>query len=68
MRRLVVVAAFAAAPLVLFAQAPKNATADIQLQFGRMLMDDARYREAVDAYRRALAAPEIGRAMWRERE
>jgi len=42
------------APLLLLAQAP--ATADIELQLGDLLMKDARYREAQEPYRRAVAA------------
>jgi tetratricopeptide (TPR) repeat protein len=44
----------AAAPLALDAQAPRPA--DLQLQSAKALMRKARYRDAVDAYRRAVAA------------
>jgi len=40
-------------PLALAAQAPR--AADVQLQFARLLMNEARYRDAIDAYRRAVA-------------
>src|SRR5690348_5367219 len=50
---LLLLAALAAAPLTLLAQAPPNVT--IQLQFARLLMNEARYRDAIDAYRRAVA-------------
>jgi tetratricopeptide (TPR) repeat protein/predicted aspartyl protease len=50
---LLLLAALAAAPLTLLAQAPPNVT--IQLQFARLLMNEARYRDAVEAYRRAVA-------------
>ncbi|HTI37485.1 MAG TPA: retroviral-like aspartic protease family protein [Vicinamibacterales bacterium] len=55
MRAAVVLVAstLAAMPFVLEAQAPR--TADVQLQFAKLLMNEARYRDAVDAYRRALA-------------
>ena len=43
----------AAAPLALDAQAPRPA--DLQLQSAKALMRKARYRDAVDAYRRAVA-------------
>jgi tetratricopeptide (TPR) repeat protein len=51
---LILLAAVAAAPLALDAQAPPSAS--IQLQFARLLMNEARYRDAVDAYRRAVTA------------
>jgi tetratricopeptide (TPR) repeat protein len=45
----------AGGPLPLFAQqaGPVRADADIQLQFGNLLFKDGRYREAIEAYRRA---------------
>ena len=47
-----VASALAAAPLVIAAQAPRDA--DVQLQFAGILMREARYRDAADAYRRAI--------------
>ena len=42
-------------PLILIAQAPRSAAADIQAQLGDLLMNEARFREALDAYRKAAA-------------
>ena len=50
---LLLVSTVAAMPLALAAQAPR--AADVQLQFARLLMNEARYRDAIDAYRRAVA-------------
>jgi predicted aspartyl protease/Flp pilus assembly protein TadD len=50
---LAAVAALVVAPLMLAAQAPPPASADIQLQLGDALAGDARFRDAADAYRRA---------------
>src|SRR5580765_6411888 len=53
----VALAAALVAPLLpLAAQAPQSASADIQLQLGDLLAGEARYRDAADAYQRALAA------------
>ena len=41
---------------LLAAQAPPSAAADIQLQLGDLLAGEARFRDAADAYQRALAA------------
>jgi predicted aspartyl protease/Flp pilus assembly protein TadD len=51
-------ASLAAAPAVMrsAAQAPPSASADIQLQLGDLLAAEARFRDAADAYQRALAA------------
>jgi Flp pilus assembly protein TadD/predicted aspartyl protease len=54
--RLVALAALVLVPLILAAQAPSSATADIQAQLGDLLAAEARFREAVDPYRRAVAA------------
>src|SRR5256885_11314951 len=43
-------------PLILTAQAPRSAPADIELQLGDLLSAEARFRDAVDPYRRAVAA------------
>jgi tetratricopeptide (TPR) repeat protein len=43
-------------PLVLMAQGPRSATAEIELQLGDLLAAEARFRDAVDPYRRAVAA------------
>jgi len=60
MRKPALIVAFAAAviaPLMpLAAQAPPSASADIQIQLGDLLAGEARFRDAADAYRRALAA------------
>ncbi len=42
--------------MALAAQSPPSASADIQLQLGDLLAGDARFREAADAYQRAIAA------------
>jgi tetratricopeptide (TPR) repeat protein/predicted aspartyl protease len=53
----VALAAALVAPLMpLAAQAPLSASGDIQLQLGDLLAGEARYRDAADAYQRALAA------------
>jgi Flp pilus assembly protein TadD/predicted aspartyl protease len=44
------------APLLVLAQVPQSATADIELQLGDLLMNDARFREAQEPYRRAISA------------
>src|SRR4051812_8620508 len=44
-----------AAPLILTAQVARSATADIELQLGDLLSAEARFHDAVDPYRRALA-------------
>jgi predicted aspartyl protease/Flp pilus assembly protein TadD len=59
MRRTCLVAALSAAlvvPLILAAQAPQPATGEIELQLGDLLAGEARFRDAVDPYRRAVAA------------
>src|SRR5437763_117789 len=53
---LLALASLAAAPLILTAQAPLSAAADIQLQLGDLLARDARFHDAAEAYRRARAA------------
>lgn len=47
------VASALAAPFVIAAQAPRDA--DVELQFAQILLREARYRDAVDAYHRALS-------------
>ncbi|PYR91794.1 MAG: hypothetical protein DMF84_15740 [Acidobacteria bacterium] len=42
-------------PLILVAQGPQSATGEIELQLGDLLAGEARFREAVDSYRRAVA-------------
>ena len=62
-RRLAVVLVCAAAvPLVLLAQSPPSATADVQSQLADLLFADGRYREAADVYRRVLSAPDTALA------
>src|SRR4030095_14304677 len=60
MRKPALIVAFAApvlAPLLpLAAQAPSSVPADIQIQLGDLLAAEARFRDAADAYQRALAA------------
>jgi tetratricopeptide (TPR) repeat protein len=53
---LVALLAALVAPLFLAAQAPPSASADIQLQLGDLLAAESRFRDAADAYQRALAA------------
>ena len=59
----IVIAAAAAAPLVVRAQ--QSAVADIQLQLGDLLMHEARFRDAIEPYRRAMAAAADDRALMR---
>jgi tetratricopeptide (TPR) repeat protein len=40
---------------------PARADAEIQLQFGTLLFKDGRYREAIDAFRRAIALTSVER-------
>ena len=49
-------AAAVALPLLLLAQTPHSASADIELQLGDLLMNEARFRDAQESYRRAVAA------------
>ncbi len=59
MRRTWLAAAISAAlvvPLILTAQGPQSGVADIQVQLGDLLANEARYRDAIDPYRRAVAA------------
>jgi predicted aspartyl protease/Flp pilus assembly protein TadD len=59
MRRICLLAAISTVfviPLILTAQAPQSAAGEIQLQLGDLLAAEARFREAVDPYRRAVAA------------
>ncbi|HEY7057360.1 MAG TPA: aspartyl protease family protein, partial [Vicinamibacterales bacterium] len=53
-------------PLVLLAQAPQSASADIELQLGDLLMNEARFRDAQESYRRAIAASHEDAAMERQ--
>ncbi len=53
-RRATLCIALLVLPLLLSAQQP--ASADIQLQLGDLLMAEARFRDAADSYRRAMAA------------
>ena len=43
-----------AASLAIQAEAPQNHAVDIQLQLGRLLFEDGRYAESLEAYRKAL--------------
>ena len=51
---LMIVCAATTLPILRAAQGPQSAAPDIQLQLGDLLMEEARYRDAVDAYRRAM--------------
>ncbi|HEY7285565.1 MAG TPA: retroviral-like aspartic protease family protein [Vicinamibacterales bacterium] len=54
-RRLAALCLALSAPVLLLS-AQQSATADIQAQLGDLLMNEARFHDAVDAYRRAVAA------------
>src|SRR5919201_3050103 len=57
MRRLPgVVAVLTALPLLLSAQSSSSGNADVQLQLGDLFTKEARYSQAIEPYRRALAA------------
>jgi predicted aspartyl protease/Tfp pilus assembly protein PilF len=43
-----------ALPLLLLAQVRQSATADIEIQLGDLLMNEARFKDAVEPYRRAM--------------
>ena len=49
-------AAAVAVPLLVMAQAPQSAAADIELQLGDLLANEARFRDAQETYRRAISA------------
>ena len=55
-RLLLAAASAALVPLVIFAQGPPSASAEVQLQFGDLLFAEGRFAEARDAYRKAAAA------------
>jgi tetratricopeptide (TPR) repeat protein/predicted aspartyl protease len=66
---IVALAAAVIAPLMpLAAQAPPSASADIQIQLGDLLAGEARFRDAADAYQRALAAASAEPALARRAE
>jgi tetratricopeptide (TPR) repeat protein/predicted aspartyl protease len=66
---IVALAAAVIAPLMpLAAQAPPSASADIQIQLGDLLAGEARFRDAADAYQRALAAAATEPALARRAE
>src|SRR5690242_9997397 len=54
-RRLAALCLALSAPVLLLS-AQQPATADIQVQLADLLMNEARFRDAVEAYRRAVAA------------
>jgi predicted aspartyl protease/Flp pilus assembly protein TadD len=69
MRRTCVVAALSTVlmvPLIIKAQAPQSAAADIHLQLGDLLAAEGRYREAIVPYRRAVAAAADDEAIKRQ--
>jgi predicted aspartyl protease len=69
MRRVTgVVAVLTALPLLLTAQAPTSASADVQLQLGDLFANEARYHDAIEPYRRALAAAAADPAIRRRAE
>jgi predicted aspartyl protease/Flp pilus assembly protein TadD len=45
-----------ALPLLLLAQVRQSATADIEIQLGDLLMNEARFKDAVEPYRRGMEA------------
>ena len=53
---LLVLASLPTVPLILAAQSHSPAAADVQLQLGDLLAAEARFHDAVDAYRRAAAS------------
>jgi predicted aspartyl protease/Flp pilus assembly protein TadD len=55
LRRLAALCLALSAPVLLLS-AQQSSTADIQVQLGDLLMNEARFHDAVDAYRRAVAA------------
>lgn len=54
------VAAWPVAAAILTANAPQPASAEVQVQLGDLLFAEARYGDAADAYRRALASEALG--------
>ena len=63
-----VVAVLTALPFLLLAQVPSSASADVQLQLGDLFMNEARYRDAIEPYRRAIAAAADDPAIRRKAE
>ena len=63
-----VVAVLTALPFLLLAQVPSSASADVQLQLGDLFMNEARYRDAIEPYRRAIAASADDPAIRRKAE
>jgi len=55
-RVVAVSAAIVAATFAIHADAPSNHAIDIQLQLGRLLFEDGRYAESLEAYQKALTA------------
>jgi len=53
-RVVAVSAVVVAATLAIRAEAPQNHATDIQLQLGRLLFEDGRYAESLEAYKKAL--------------
>jgi tetratricopeptide (TPR) repeat protein len=51
-----------AVPFVLLAQPRQSTSADVQIQLADLLFADGRYREAGDAYRRVISAPDTALA------
>ena len=55
-----VTAIVAAATFIIHADTPPNRTPDIQLQLGRLLFEDGRYGESLEAYQKALTIEDAG--------
>jgi Flp pilus assembly protein TadD/predicted aspartyl protease len=60
-RAVVTLAVLAAATFVIHAQVPSGHSVDIQLQLGRLLFEDGRYGESLEAFQKALSGAESGR-------
>ncbi|MEW6320557.1 MAG: aspartyl protease family protein [Acidobacteriota bacterium] len=60
MRRIVSMVVAATSAIVVGAQGPSARDADVQFQLGNLLYEEARYRDALDAYRQAIDADHSG--------
>src|SRR5450759_3250407 len=61
-RAVVTLVAVAAATFAIHAEVPSSHAIDIQLQLGRLLFEDGRYGESLEAYQKALKVADSGRA------
>ncbi len=59
-RAVVTLAAVAAATFAIHAEVPSSHAIDIQLQLGRLLFEDGRYGESLEAYQKALKVADSG--------